>query len=274
MMVKGARYSWPDAGADFYLHAIRYQFVRILDEERDEVRKKLTTTVRAAYRSMFEILESHEGGTPVSRTALDWNDVYESDAFMHWLDQPGPEFEDAVDPFLSAVKSWMDRFNLRVLWLGDAGIRTIRALESDLDWERRPSWVIRSCEIPHGLTAAELEFQFTHQFGFGPVMRSRKTMRDEVRREFDKAFNTWFQNLDKRLEQRGYEKNPGWDDPERDIRWFVRFQCKGQEYADIAEGQEEVTASAVSKAVKKAADLLGIKRRKARRGRPSKKKLT
>ena len=221
---------------------------------------------------MFDALDAHPGGAPVSRAASDWDDVYVSDVFMHWLDQTGPELDGAVDPFLSVLKSWIEEFNLRAPWLGDAAIRTIRALESDLDWERRPSWVIRSIGIPQGLTPGELEFPFTHQFGFGPVMRTYDEMKDEARREFDKEFNAWFQNLDEKLQERDYEKNPEWDNPERDIRWLVRFQCVGEEYAEIAEGQEEATADVVRKAVEKTAELLGIKRRKARLGRPPKTK--
>jgi hypothetical protein len=223
---------------------------------------------------MFDVLDTHAGGAPFPRKAPDWDDVYGSDAFLHWLYQSGPEFEDAVAPFLSALKSWLEKFNLRAPWLDDAAIRTIRAWESDLDWEGLPPWVIRSPGIPHGTTWGELEFKFSHQFWFGPSVKTRKDMRDDARREFDKAFNTWFQNLDKTLKQRGYKKNPKWSDPERDIRWLVRFQCVDEEYADIAEGQEEVTASAVSKAVNKTAAYLGIKRRKARPGRRPKKKLT
>jgi hypothetical protein len=86
------------------------------------------------------------------------------------------------------------------------------------------------------------------------------------------VFGAWFRDLDKTLKKRGYKKNLRWDHPERDIRWLVRFQCKREEYADIAQGQKEVTPSAVSKAVKKAAKYLGIKPREARRGRRPKKK--
>jgi hypothetical protein len=102
MMVKVAQYSWPDTGADFELHAARYQFLRLLDEECSEAREELEGPVRAAYRSMFDVLDAHAEGAPVSRKAPNWDDVYESDHFLHWLDQSGPEFEDAVDPFLSA----------------------------------------------------------------------------------------------------------------------------------------------------------------------------
>jgi hypothetical protein len=210
---------------------------------------------------MFDVLEAHAEGAPVSKKAPNWDDVYRSDAFVHWLDQSGPEIEDAVDPFLSALKSWIEEYNLRAPWLGDAAIRTIRALESDLDWKRRPSWVIRSPDIPHGLTISELKFQFSHQFGFGPVLRTRDDMEKEAWREFTKAFNAWFQNLDETLKQRGYEKNRRRDKPERDTRWLVRFQCKREGFAKIAQGQKEVTADVVRHAVDKAAKRLGIERR-------------
>jgi hypothetical protein len=270
-MVKLAQYSWPDAGANFELHAARYQFLRLLDEERPEAREELKVTVRAAYRSMFDVLEAHGGGAPVPRTAANWDDVYECDHFLHWLDQPESKFEDAVDPFLSVLKSWIDRFNLRVPWLGDAAIRTIRAWESDFDWERRPSWVIRGIGIPHGLTISELEFQFTHQFGFGPVMQTHDDMKKEVWREFDKRFNTWIENLNQTLAQRGYQKNARWNNADRDIRYLVRFQCVGESYSEIAKSEKK-SKDTVRKAVKKTAEFLGITRRPTPSGRQPKKK--
>jgi len=129
-----ARYSWPERGADFELHYARYYFLRVLDEECLEARDELEGAVWAAYKSMFDVLEAHPGGAPFPRKAPNWDDVYASDAFMHWLDQSEPEFEDTVAPFLSALKSWIERFNLRApsLWTAEVAIRTIRALESDL----------------------------------------------------------------------------------------------------------------------------------------------
>jgi hypothetical protein len=271
MMVKVARYSWPDAGADFELHAARYRLLHFLDEERPEAREELKGAVRAAYRSMFDVLEASPGGAPVSRKVPNWADVYESDHFLHWLDPPEPEFEEAVDPFLSALKSWIEEYHLTAPWLGDAAIRTIRALESDLDWNRKPAWVIRNCEIPHGLTWGELEFQFSHQFWLGPSARTVDNMKNEIWKEFDKTFNTWIKNLDETLAQRGYQKNPRWNNADRDIRYLVRFQCVGESYSEIAKSEKK-SNDTVRKAVKKTADFLGIKRRPTPSGRQPKKK--
>ena len=86
------------------------------------------------------------------RTDSNWDQIYSGTQFGSWLDHPGPEFEDAVDPFLSTLKTWVKTFNLRAQWMVDAGIRTVRAWESDLNWEGLPPWVIRSAEIYGGLS--------------------------------------------------------------------------------------------------------------------------
>ena len=149
------------------------------------------------------------------------------------------------------------------------------ALEAGVDWEGRLPWEIRSWEMLRELTTDDdLEFQFSHKFKFGSSYFTHEAMKKEIRREFKEAVNAWFQNLGEIMKQHGYEENPRWDDPGRDIRWLVRFQCNLEEYAVIAEGQEEVKADTVRKAVKKAAEFLDIKRRKALRGAPRNRKRT
>jgi hypothetical protein len=257
------------------VHSARYHFLSVLEEECPEAREELVGTVRTVYKEMFDIGEARAGGAPIARKALNRPDLYENKGFMDWLARTGPDFENAVDPFSLALKSWIERFNLRSEWLADAGIRTIWALEAGLDWEDRLPWEVRSWKMLLELTTAdELEFQFSHQFKFGPSVFTYEAMKEKIRKEFKTAVNDWFQNLDGIMKQHGYEENPTWDDPERDIRWLVRFQCNCEEYADIAQEQKGVTADVVRHAVKKAAEILDIKRRKARRGRPSKKKST
>jgi len=275
MMVRLAQYSWPDTEADLMVHSARYHFLSVLDEECPEAREELAETVRAVYKSMFDAPDVHPDGAPIQRKAPNRPDVYENEAFMDWMTRTGPEFEDAADPFSLALKSWRDKFNLRAPWLLEAGIRTIWALEAGLDWEGRLPWEIRSWEILRELTTDDdLQFQFSHKFKFGSSFFTHEAMKEEIGREFNKAVNAWFQNLGEMMKQHGYEKNLRWDDPDRDIRWLVRFQCGDEEYAVIAEGQKEVTADVVRKAVEQAAEFLDIKRRKALRGRRSKKKLT
>jgi hypothetical protein len=51
------------------------------------------------------------------------------------------------------------------------------------------------------------------------------------------------------------------------VEWLVRFQLNGEEYGDIAKG-DGVDRSDLTKAILAAADLLDLKLRTARRGRP------
>ena len=212
MMVKLAQFSWPDAETDLMVYSARYHFLSALDEVCPKARKELAETVRAVYKSMFDVPDVHPGGAPVPRKASNRPDVYENKAFMDWLTRTGPEFEDAVDPFSLALKSWRDKFNLRAQWLVEAGIRTIWALEAGLDWEGRLPWEIRSWEmLRERTTADDLEFQFSHKFKFGPSFFTHEAMKKQLSEEFNKAVIAWFQNLDETLKQRGYKKNPRWD---------------------------------------------------------------
>jgi hypothetical protein len=226
-----------------------------LDDEFDAIREE----VLAGYSS------SEEGTISVSGpTANVWS----------WY-RTAPQGPDTLRSELEInIHSWAREHRIKADWVINTAIENIANWYESSAKEERQSWFPPSIGMLGILTKEELELQFSHQFLSGPSGRTREDMRHEAWRQFDKVFAAWFRNLDKSLKSRGYEKNLRWDHPERDVRWFVQFQCKREEYADIAEGQEEVTASAVSKAVKKAAEYLDIKPRKARCGRRSKKKLT
>lgn len=173
----------------------------------------------------------------------------------------------------AAIREWARKHGIEAGWIRDTAIENIANWYESPAQEDRQGWFPPSVGMLQILATKELKFQFSHQFWSGPSARTCKDMRTEGWGEFNKTFDEWYRKLNENLKQRGYKKNPGWDHPERDIRWLVRFQCGDEEYAVIAEGQE-VTASAVRKAVIKTAEFLDIKRRKALRGRRSKKKLT
>ena len=146
-MAKAGQFTWTGDEPTFTVHVARYRFLRILDEVCPEPREELVGKVASAYRQMFQTLGEREQPLPVAPADADWDTLYCSNHFIDWLDHPGHDLDPVIEPFLLAVKKWVERYHLKEQWLVDAIIRTVRALESGLDWSKQPNWILRAPDL-------------------------------------------------------------------------------------------------------------------------------
>jgi hypothetical protein len=252
--------------------AVRKDLLKIWKKLEPRIRvaiSALEDKVDAAFDPATEEIEAEYGSQvrrAVSISGLQMN-------VWSWY-RTAPQDPDSLRSELEDdIREWARKNRIEADWIIDTAIENICQWSWGPAEEDQQGWFPPSVGMLGILTADDLEFRFGHQFWRGSPTRTRKDMRNEVWREFNKTFDEWYRKLSEKLEQRGYKKNLRWDHPERDIHWLVRFQYKREEYAAIAEGQKEVTADAVRHAVNKTAKFLDIDPRKARLGRRPKKKL-
>jgi hypothetical protein len=115
------------------------------------------------------------------------------------------------------------------------------------------------------VTADETIFKFEHP-GWDPVMTTWKATRSDIEASISKALDDYAVDLRELVEQRGFVKSDVKKHLDRDLGWLVRYQVLGQAPAHITQvyldedpdGDRVLSASAITKAIEKAATLVGI----------------
>jgi len=278
------QFAWPWEPADHALYSGRYRFLVLVCKECPESWLELERPMRCAYEEMFLLLESSGTDIPAVGLGGSWDDVH-SHELVTWLFGPARQdhsFE--VWPFEKRLTAWQKKFRLSEDWVKDSIVRTLHAWLLGLDAPGTGRWVVQR---PHDLSApvsgSENAFTFTQTEVWQPTLETREEARERVINAFEHTLSQWFDHKEALLSQRGLKKVSVWPKRDQHLRWLVRYQCKGERWAEIARHPDRVTsaassaqvatnevagakrkltAKAVEDAVRKAANRIGLTLRK------------
>jgi hypothetical protein len=105
--------------------------------------------------------------------------------------------------------------------------------------------------------------------GWNPEYERKANAARRISGAFSQALKAYIDKLDRAARERGNQRTPTKRERAH-FEWLVRFQVKGESFADIAAGLPHITSKAVERAVRRTAKLVGIPLRPLKRtGRPA-----
>lgn len=173
-------------------------------------------------------------------------------------------------PLRVAMEEWAAKFNMaEQRFFLDSGMDTLRLWAQIVPPEEGDGLAIRGRAWFPPVSSEERRFELQHD-GWQADSEPLSYFADRLEKEFREKLDAYKSRITKLMEERGWEKVPSFYRPEF-IEWLALFQCGNQTQKQIESrvgwGREITT---VSKGIRKAAQLVGIRLRTSGRGRPRK----
>ena len=256
----------------------RYEFFRLIDEEEPGVRELLLKTVYPLlpdaldaapleFLTIDDQLLAPEEEMSIEEQVLSlrlWS-IREDSDLLHWYSDARESDHAGCKALHSAISDWAWDFNLFEPWIGDVALRTMLGWQYGFDQEGR--WLTYWPNFPSALSEQEQHFRLDLPEAWDPTVISEKEARNQIRGVFAHRLQRF---LDRGIElalKRGYERataDPR--EPERHLRWLVRFQVVGETFTAIGksldtEHLKDKGRKTVANGVKSAARAISIELR-------------
>lgn len=168
------------------------------------------------------------------------------------------------------VHGWAERWRLAAEWVVELAKETTLVWTREPQAFREPRWAFPPV-ILHGILGDDAEqFTFTHR-GWEPVLFSRTEIEDVVRDRFESSLRAYLDRIEAVAEHRGLRRIQDSREGAAHLRWLARYQVGLESMPKIAArvGRERSTIGA---GIRGAAELIDLKVRAPRSGRPPKPK--
>lgn len=212
-------------------------------------------------------------------------------ALLAWAERFHLKAEWVLDGALGQLDHWDRHFHLRCplcRWPIDKNLQTTSQATLQADAENKGSretppaqgadiigpqyftWdAIPSFGWYSPLADEEYRLLFEHP-GWDPAMGTREAARTYILADFGRALSAYLDRMEKSItaDREAWARTRSQGALSRHLEWLVRYQCLGQEVRDLAE-TEHASRDTIRKPIKELADVLGLKLRRGRPGRPS-----